>query len=231
LNADTERFLEALHRTFGDNVASVFTYGAALFPPSPVTDFDAHVLLHRPLDEAERTSWRTMHDGLSGMDLDVWYITVEDAKRPELPLHRGNLEIRDEAWALHRAHVHAGRYVTLYGIDPRELVPVPTWEELDEALQSEIDDALRSSYGEYSILNLCRIYCSYANRDVVFSKLQGALFCLAALPDEYHATIRAALDGYRRGEFKQVDPQPFRDAMVPLIERERGALVGSPDRA
>jgi hypothetical protein len=223
LNAIADRFLEALLRTFGDNVAGVFTYGAALFPPSPVTDFDAHVLLHRPLDEAERTSWRALHDGLPDLDLDVWYITLDDAKRSELPLHRGNLEIRDEAWALHRAHVHAGRYVTLYGIDPIEIVPVPTWEELDEALQSELDDALRSSYGEYSILNLCRIYCSYANHNVVFSKLQGALFALAALPDEHHATIRAALDGYRRGEFKKIDAQPFREAMVPLIERERAS--------
>ncbi len=221
MNKLAERFLDDLLRTFGDNVAGVFMYGAALFPPSPVTDFDAHVLVRKPFTDDDRETLRAFWTRFEDDDHDVWFITLDDAKRSDLPVHQGNLSMQDESWALHRAHVHAGRYVTLFGQDPKEIVPAPTWEELDEALQSAVDDALRSSYSEYSILNLCRIYCSYANHDVVFSKLQGALFALGALPDEHHATIRAALDGYRRGEFKKVDPQPFREVMVPLIEKVR----------
>jgi hypothetical protein len=220
--ADTaERFVADATATFGDNVASIFSYGAACFPPSPVTDFDAHVLLHRPMTDEDRTTLRELWRRFEGEDHDVWWITLEDSKRPVPPVHQGNTSMSDTAWALHRAHVHAGRYVTLFGFDPREIVPVPTWEELDDGLQSALADALRSSYGEYSVLNLCRILCSYANHDVVFSKLQGAMFALAALPDEWHEIVRAALDGYRRGDFKKIDPTAFRREMTARIETAR----------
>jgi hypothetical protein len=213
-----DRFASELETTFGSRIVSAFTYGAAMFPPAPVTDFDAHVVADRPLDPAAITA---LHERLGG-DTDVWYITLDDAKGSDAPRDMRGV-LRDEAWALHRAHIHAGRYKVIRGIDPREFVPNPTWDELDASLQHELAWLTErlGRHPEYCVLDLCRIACSYANRNVVYSKLDGALWALAALPDEHHATIRAALDGYRSRSFGEIDARGFHDVMRPKIEMLR----------
>jgi hypothetical protein len=218
-----KRFARELEATLGPRFAGLFTYGAACFPPSPVTDLDGHVLLNGPLDDDERRALDALDERLDTGDLemDVWYITLDDARRSERPTFQRDTSRVDDMWAIHRAHVHAGRYVPVAGIDPREIVPEPTWEELDVDLQRELADLEDATEGEYAVLNLCRIAASYANRNVVMSKLQGALWAFGALPDEHHAVIREALEGYRTMTFGRVDARPFYAVMREKIEAVR----------
>ena len=214
-------FVEEVDSTFGTHVVSVFTYGAAMFPPAPVTDFDAHVVLDGPLDENGPRAIDQLHARIGG-DTDVWYITLDEARGSGPPLDQRGV-LRDEAWPLHRAHIHAGRYAVLAGADPAEFVPEPTWDELDTALRHELDwlSERLDVHPEYCVLNLCRIAASYANHDVVISKLQGALWAFAALPDEHHALIRSAIDGYRSHTFGKIDARAFYDVMREKIEAVR----------
>jgi hypothetical protein len=123
-----------LEDVLGDRLAGIFLYGAALFPHPDawMLDFDFHALVARPLGEAEREGVRTVYASLAtrselGRDLDGYFVLLTDATKPEPPVHQLDHSVRDEAWALHRAHVHAGRYASICGVDPREIVPVPTW--------------------------------------------------------------------------------------------------------
>ncbi len=186
-------------------------YGAVCFPPSPVTDFDAHVLVTERLSEDDRVALRGVHKSMrsipGGDDLDVWYITLEDAARTEGPLNQwdpaavGNV---DNSWAIHRAHVLAGRYVSVSGPDPIDFVPKPTWVELDHALQCELVFVTKGldRSPAYCTLNLCRILASYESRDVVMSKLQAALWATGALPSDSHGLIRTALGMYHAHDFE-----------------------------
>jgi Domain of unknown function (DUF4111) len=211
-----EEVADAYADALGERFVGFFTYGAAMFPPSPVLDIDFHAIVDRPLNDEERKRVRALRDE----HLDGYVVTIDALSLPEPPAHQVHEGVVDEAWALHRAHVLAGRYRCIVGPDPATIVPAPTWDELDAGLRHELewltghlDDA-----PEYCVLNLCRIACSYANHDVVFSKLDGALWALAALPDEHHAIVRAALDGYRTNTFGNVQARVFYEAMRPRIE-------------
>ncbi len=82
----------------------------------------------------------------------------------------------DEAWALHRAHVRAGRCIVLHGPHPKEFVPPVAWPELEEALRHElqyVSDHL-GDHPDHCVLNLCRLIYSFMTRDVVTSKMAAA---------------------------------------------------------
>ena len=141
--ADTLR--RGLDRVLGDAGASLFLYGAAAFPRPAGwrIDFDFHVLVLRSLTDRDRRAIRDLYAELGaasqlGADLDGYFVLVADASRAEPPRHQLDLGIRDHAWALHRAHVHAGRYFLMAGLDPREIVPEPTWAELETGLRHEL---------------------------------------------------------------------------------------------
>ena len=225
----TDAFIAELESTLGDRFVGIFQYGAAFFPPSPVSDFDAHVIVSEPFTDADRVRVQAMIKRMAsipgGDDLDVWYVTLDSiasADDPQTELRPG---YRDGAWALHRAHVHAGRYVHTKGPDPREIVPVPTWDEIDGSLQSELDFALESDAHAYAVLNLCRILYSYETRDVVTGKFQTAMWALAALDVDHHPLIRQSVDAYANKTYK-VDDEigAFCEHMRERIARTR-ALV------
>jgi Domain of unknown function (DUF4111) len=195
-----------LDRVLGDNFASLFLYGAVAFP-RPVRwriDFDYHVFLRQPLNESDRAEIRTLCASLAnlnelGADLDGYFVLLADAGQSEPPRHQLDLNIRDEAWALHRAHVHAGRYFLIAGLDPVAIVPEPTWAELEAGLRAELrfvnEHPEATAFG---ILNGCRILCSFENRDVVLSKYHAAEWALESLPAQWHDAIRAAMHYYSR---------------------------------
>jgi hypothetical protein len=232
VRALAEAFVAELGGVLGEKFAGLFLYGSACFPPSAVIDFDGHVLLSQPMSDNDRQAVDAMHARLRplplGDEMDVWYITTNDAAKPEIPVHQRNTQLSDGAWALHRAHVHAGRYVSVAGADPLDLVPEPAWPELDHALQNELawlpkhfDDA-----PAYCVLNLCRILCSYGNTDVVMSKLQAGLWAIAALDVDHHQRIRAAIAAYEAGSSGAgVDAlagvSEFFDEMSARIEKAR----------
>ena len=186
----------------------MFLYGAALFPPSPVTDFDAHMLVDGPFDLDLRTTLHATHDRVASQAghereyLDVYYVTLDAARGTEPPRTEGNPHIHDDLWALHRAHVHAGRYVHVFGPDARDLVQAPTWPEIDEALQAELASITESIAGgrnyPYNTLNLCRLLYSYENRDPVTSKYHAGVWSMAFLPPERHEIVRAAMRTYAK---------------------------------
>ena len=195
-----------LGRILGDSFASLFLYGSLAFPRPEqwLVDVDFHVLVRHPLTDAERAEVRTLYAALANTleldtELDGYYVLLSEAAHAEPPRHQLDLTMRDEAWALHRAHVLAGRYFVVAGIDPREIVPEPTWAELEAGLRAEMRFVeTHPTAPAFGILNGARILYSFERRDVVVSKYEAGQWALASLPAEWHAAMHAALRSYEQ---------------------------------
>jgi hypothetical protein len=198
-----EEFQGGLESALGDSFASFYIFGALAFPRPDgwLLDVDFHVLLYRRITEAEGASVKALHEHLAaasrlGAELDGYYIQIEDAKRSEPPTSQV-WAVQDGAWALHRAHVLAGRFFLLSGIDPRRILSPPVWPELRVALEAEMrfirDHPEHAAFG---ILNGCRVLWSVRNREVVISKFEAAQWALGELPFEWREVIAAALRFY-----------------------------------
>jgi len=202
----TDSLQRGLAGILGSGFAGLFLYGALAFdrPEHWLVDVDFHVLVRRPLADAERADVRALHAALAqtlerGTELDGYYVLLSDAARAEPPRHQLDLTVRDEAWALHRAHVLAGRYFLVAGIDPRKIVPEPTWAELEAGLRAEMRFVeTHPSATAFGILNGVRILYSFETRDVVVSKYQAGWWALASLPAEWHEAVHAALRYYEQ---------------------------------
>jgi Domain of unknown function (DUF4111) len=220
-----------LDRTLGGNFAGLFLYGAVAFPRPERwrIDFDFHVLLERSLTDKETEGNRAQYAALAsasdlGADLDGYFVLLADAARAEPPRHQLHPGGRDQAWALHRAHVHAGRYFLLAGLDPRAIVPEASWPEIDAALRAELAFIRTHPRATaFGILNGARILCSFETRDAVRSKYQAGAWALAALPAEWHETIRAALRWYGQTPADD-DARLLEEAWAPFVELVRGSL-------
>jgi Domain of unknown function (DUF4111) len=227
----TEALYHGLVATLGDRLASLFLYGAVAFarPAGWRIDFDFHVLLNQPLHDSERAAIARLYVELGdaselGRELDGYYVLVRDAARAEPPRHQLDLEVRDEAWALHRAHVLAGRYFLVAGVDPRELVPQPTWGELQAALRWELQFVeTHPDAPAFGILNGARILYSSETRDVVVSKYQAGQWALESLPDEWHDGLRAAMRFYARTPAAD-DTRIIEQRWAPFVEHVRRSI-------
>jgi hypothetical protein len=186
-----QEFANGLVRILGGKLHTAYIYGAAAFPDTlPTGDIDFHVILNTDLTSAEKRALEAFHEELGGAypplggELDGYYFTLEDARKRTPPQSQMWTCATDNAWALHRAHIHAGRYLSLHGADPRGIVPPASWHELEEALRSElayIRDHLHQ-YPDYCILNLCRLVYSFETREVIISKAQASEWALDGLP-------------------------------------------------
>jgi hypothetical protein len=193
-----------LDQILGDAVASLFLYGAVAFPRPERwrIDFDFHVVLHRSLSATDRERVSALYTHLAelselGADLDGYFVLVADATRAEPPRHQLRPAMRDNAWALHRAHVHAGRYFLIAGTDPIDIVPEPTWPEIEDALRAEMDFVVSHPEATaFGILNASRILYSITTHDAVLSKYQAAEWALSELPTQWHEAIAAAQRWY-----------------------------------
>ena len=220
----TDALQHGLAGILGRELAGLFLYGALAFP-RPVewlVDVDFHALVHRPLTHAERGEVRALYARLAraselGTELDGYYVLLSEAARAEPPRHQLDLTMRDEAWALHRAHVHAGRYFLLAGIDPREIVPRPAWAELEAALRAEMRFVeTHPSAPAFGILNGARILYSFETRDVVVSKYQAGKWALASLPTEWHEAVHAALRFYEQAP-AAADARTLEQSWAPFV--------------
>jgi len=184
------------------DLAAIWLYGASVFG-HPVVDVDMHILLRRELKPEE---WKAVHEahvrlarefGLRLEDLDLWYISLQDAYRAEDPTHLAPWapNLRDRHWALHRAHWLAGKCEVVYGLEPHDVVLRPTWEELEAVLRRELDVAEPSAYW---VLQLCRVWASLATRDVVRSKIDSGRWALERLAPEHHDVVLAAVRAYQK---------------------------------
>jgi len=185
-------FLQGLNDVLGEKMHGLYIYGAVAFPEGGATgDVDFHVILSGVLDEREKGEFKALHAALArdypplGGELDGYYILLEDACQTSLPAHQWLEGVVDDSWALHRAHILAGRCIVLHGPDPVDVFPVATWPELAEALQRELDfvEAHLDEYPAYCVLNLCRLMYSYETRDVVVSKRASAKWARVAYPE------------------------------------------------
>ena len=230
LPADVQRTLglltDGVHEILRRAFVSLFAYGALAFPHPDGwrADLDFHVLVERPLTQDEQAAVNTLHADI-GHDLDGYYITLDDARRAEPPPHQLDTRRRDEAWALHRAHVLAGRYFVIFGVDPRDIIPSATLTELQAALRHELrfveahpDDAA------FGILNAVRILYSVEHRDVVVSKYAAAQWARDRFPQEECAAVDAAARAYVN-EGRRRDDLLLSDGWSAVVARARSALA------
>jgi hypothetical protein len=197
-------FAHGLVRILGDKLHSVYIFGAAAFPDTlPTGDIDFHVILNEDLSPQEKEALEDFHEELGreypplGGELDGYYFTLVVACKRTPPQSQMWTCATDNTWALHRAHIHAGRYLSLHGADPRGILPLTSWDELEEAKHSElayIRDHLHQ-YPDYCILNLCRLVYSFETREVVVSKAQASEWALEALP-EWEGLVELARKSY-----------------------------------
>lgn len=226
--------IPGLRDILGDKLYGFYMYGALLFPESgPAGDIDGHVVLNAALTDDERSRIHTLYEHLAeafppfGGDLDVWYVLLEEARRSTPPQNQLKTDMYDKSWALHCAHVRAGRYLALCGPEPDDIFPEQTWEDIVKALDDELDyigKALR--YPAFCVLNLCRILYSFRNRDVVVSKRYSGKW-LAGLYPQRAPMIEAALKDYEGitsradREFLRSNLDDFREAIEELIRKAR----------
>lgn len=243
IEALSRAFLDGLNHVLGQKLFGVYLYGALAFSDGgAITDVDFHVILKDILDTDEKARLRDLHKTLArdfpphGAELDGYYILLDDARRTSPPEHQFLDNVFDHSWALHRAHIRAGRCVVLRGPDPKRVYPESSWPELARALKGELDYVKThlDEYPAYCVLNLCRLMYSFKTRDVVISKRSSADWAQELFQD-WRPLIRAALDSYAG----QASPQDekllasevghfFGFASGDILANQRGK---SPDRS
>jgi len=199
-------FLHGLNAALGDRLYGVYLYGAVAFPgSSPTGDIDFHVILKDPLGDQERSEIHWLHTRLArdfppfGGELDGYYILLEEARQVSPPRDQLRAHVVDNAWALHREHIWAGRCIVLQGPDPTQVYPAASWPELERALHGELKYVEKhlDVYPDYCILNLCRLVYSFEARDVVISKAEAAAWAWDVFP-QWRRHIETAKKSYAR---------------------------------
>jgi hypothetical protein len=217
-----KEFQAGLSGILNEKLFGIYLYGAILFPESgPAQDIDCHVILDGPLCDQELEDIHRLHRRLAQDnphlgEIDAYYILLEQAKGITPPKHQLSTDFFDRSWALHCAHVRAGRYLTLWGPEPTHIFPKPSWNSIEAALDHEfafIEANLK--YRAYSVLNLCRIMYSFSERDVVISKQFSGDWACDRFP-EWEPVIQAAMRSYQN-ESKSGDKQLLSDEMEEFL--------------
>jgi len=199
-----QAFADGLRDSLREKLHAVYVYGAVTFPETVYTgDVDFHVIVTESPTEAERAAILGLHDRLArdfpplGAELDGYYILLDDARGTARPRHLLYPDVVDDSWALHRAHLLAGRCIVLHGPDPKTIYVPPTRSEIEGALRGELDyvEAHLAQYPAYCVLNLCRLMYSRETGDVVTSKAAAAAWALDRLP-AWRSLIEAARRSY-----------------------------------
>ena len=202
----SEAFVDGLRPVLGEKLGAIYLYGAVAFPETTALgDVDFHVLLCEALTDGERQALRELRDRLAsdfpplGGELDGYYLLLDDARQTHAPRDELRPNLIDESFALHCAHLRAGRSIVLYGPDPRDVYPTPSWLLLEAALVGELDyvTAHLDRYPDYCVLNLCRLVYSFETRDVVTSKAAAAAWARGKFP-EWERPIALALKSYQK---------------------------------
>jgi hypothetical protein len=230
------RLRDELQAILGDDLVAIWAYGGTTFPERPhrAGDLDTHVIVKRRPDEQTVQRIEDARAAIANeysVEWDAWFIVADDARRPEPPRHAYLEGRRDTAWALHRAHWLAGRYVHLYGQEPAEVVPEPTWSELEADLDRELEHIERHVVegdtdpheAAYGILNGSRILRSIETHDVVLSKRAAATWAVDHLPARWHPAIQAADRAYD-GQATAEDAELLAAEMGPFVAMVRERL-------
>jgi hypothetical protein len=194
----------------GHDLVALWGYGGKT-APDPSTrhgDLDSYAILARAPDEATAKRIGEAEDLVVRAHVlpsDAWYVLADDARRAECPSHAFQ--------------------------QPDEIVPVPTWAELQADLQRELEHLERHvAAGDddpyeatYAILNGSRILRSAETRDVVISKRSAGVWALEHLPARWHHALRAAGLAYD-GEETAEDARRLAAEMAPFVAMVRQSL-------
>ncbi|HLJ68556.1 MAG TPA: aminoglycoside adenylyltransferase domain-containing protein [Chloroflexota bacterium] len=225
-------FGERVQSVLGNSLFGIYLYGSLTFTDSRdlSQDIDFHVVVHEPLGDERRQAIHRIRPDLArelgplAGELDGYVVLDSDLQSTSPPRHQLWPLSRvpsDGAWALHCAHIRSGRVITLFGSDPTDIYPTPSWPDLRTALFGEIrfvDEHLVEAPA-YAVLNATRILYSFHSRDVVISKAGAAGWALEVLERQLADTVRAALRHYlgqdTPGDQRTLESQvrPFVDSM------------------
>ena len=230
------RLRDELRVILGNDLVALWAHGGTTFSDLPrrSRDLDTYAVVDRPPDEQTSRRIEEAHEGIArqhGVEWDAWYVLAADAGQPESPRHAFREGRRDTSWAIHRAHWLAGRYVHLYGREPGEIVPAPTWAELEVDLRRELEHLERhvveGDYdpyeATYSIFNGSRIVHAVETGNVVISKRSAGAWALEHLPARWHAVIQAAGRAYD-AQATPEDAEVLATAMGPFVAMVRKRL-------
>jgi hypothetical protein len=237
------RLRDELHGVLGDDLVAIWAYGGTTSVDGPPRsgDLDTYVIVKREPDDEAIRRIEDAHEEIArahGIEWDARYILVEDARRAEDPRHAYRSGGRDTSWAVNRAHWLAGRYVQLYGPVPAEIVPPPTWPELEDDLRRELEHLERHVVegdtdpfeATYAILNGSRILHALDTGSVAISKRAAGAWALEHLPARWHPALHAAGRAYE-GQASPDDVALLATDMAPFVAMVRQRLPapdGSP---
>ncbi|MDE3000099.1 MAG: DUF4111 domain-containing protein [Gemmatimonadota bacterium] len=198
-----QAFVDGLEAILDVNLHGIYMHGASVFSDSgPIQDIDCHVILAGPLSSRNKDAILQLQRDIAGRfpplggELDAYFIRYEDALKTGPPAHQLQSGIRDEAWALHCAHVRGGRYITLYGPPPADTFPAHSWDAISAALEHELAFIEQNlQYPDYCVLNMCRIMFSVQERNVVVSKFSSGKWASDRFP-VWKPLIDAAVASY-----------------------------------
>jgi hypothetical protein len=211
-----ERFRSGLIAALGSNLVGAYLMGSIAFARGSrhVGDVDFHVFVRRPLSPQEKRDLGRLHRDLAlghrlGDELDGLYLLRSKARRRGRPAGvgfgedgRARSDVRDDMWALHRAHVHGGASVALIGPAPTAIYPTVAWPEIARALREEFSRLRKGldRYPAYTTLQLCRLMYTWRTRKPVVSKRGAAAWALRTLPTAWRTHVRTALHAYSARE-------------------------------
>jgi len=223
-----EEFRDELSTVLGKNLVGAYLHGSIAFPEYEphAGDIDFHVVISRPLAGEEIRRLDHLHRALSarfefGKRLDGFYIPLAKARKSEIPrgivygahgrIHHGG---SDDAWALHREHLHASAYIRLQGPSASRIFPRADWKSIRSALYRQLLYARKiiESDSWWAVLNLCRLVYSFENGRIVVSKLGAARWALKRLPSKWRPVVRSAIKTYHGTETSDYRAVLRRDA-------------------
>jgi hypothetical protein len=225
--ASCEAFLDGLREVLGPLLAGIYLYGAVTFPRPEgwSLDVDFHTLLASVPTDGQRQALGELHRRVtaSGAHLDGHHLLLADAGGARPPASvTGPV---DDAWALHRAHIRAGRVAVLHGADPRGVLVAPSWPELLEGLRTELHYvAAHPEHTAFGVLNACRVVWSLEHEDVVVSKWEAARWGAAAQPG-WKRPLAAAVRAYT-GRAGPADEAVLSEGRATLLAAAEAAFTG-----
>ena len=228
--AASTRLRDGLLDLLANDLVAIWLYGGQLDRLGSPGDVDLHCIVRSELTESQLVCVRTLHeeirDELRIDELDAWYVLVGEARSGDRPrdLNWPTL-IRDENWALKRAHWFAGAYVLVYGTSPETIVPRPRWPEVEAELLAQVERADTSDHPHPAglTLRLCRVLLTLDTRDVVHFKVDGAVWAQSLVSPVSRDHVAAAIRIYR-GEASAGDADLVKQRMRAFYEELRSLV-------